>query len=259
MEPPINQENKKISDQKTFVVTGGTRGIGRAVSLDLARAGHRVFSLYVRNKEAAESVSGLAEKENLEIYTVKGDLSKKEGISTVCDELFAKCDHIDGLVHCAASGVHRKVDELTPKHLRWTMEINVFAFYELYFALKKRFKDGARMVALTSSGGTRALPFYTSVGTSKGALESLVRHMAVELSPSLTVNLVCPGLVETDAVTAFPERETRVSGAKEGTPSGRLTSPVDVARLVHFLMLEPSASQIVGQTLTMDGGKCIKA
>jgi enoyl-[acyl-carrier protein] reductase III len=117
---------------------------------------------------------------------------------------------------------------------------------------------GGRIVGITSNGGTHVIPYYAAVGSSKGALESLFRHYAKELAEkSIAVNLVCPGMVLTDAVEAFPDKETRIQKATEGTPSGRLTTEEDVGELVNFLCTSKVAAQIIGQTLTVDGGKCL--
>ena len=113
------------------------------------------------------------------------------------------------------------------------------------------------MIGVTSSGGTRVIPYYAAVGSSKGAMESLFRHYAFEWAPrDIAVNCVCPGLVLTDAVEAFPDKESRSQRALESTPTGKLTIPEDVAQLVGFLC-SPFASQIVGQTIVIDGGKTL--
>ena len=88
-------------------------------------------------------------------------------------------------------------------------------------------------------------------------MESLFRHYAHEWAPQgIAVNLVCPGLVLTDAVEAFPDKETRTQKTIDVTPTGRLTTPDDVAKLVSFLC-SPVAGQIIGQTITIDGGKTL--
>ena len=101
------------------------------------------------------------------------------------------------------------------------------------------------------------IPYYAAVGSSKGALEALFRHYAYELAPrGIAVNLVCPGLVLTDAIDAFPDREARIEKAVAATPSGALVVPEDVAETIAFLC-EPQASQIIGQTIVIDGGKTL--
>lgn len=108
---------------------------------------------------------------------------------------------------------------------------------------------------MTSPGGSRVIPHYAAIGASKGALESLFRHYAREFAQEgIIVNLVCPGMVMTDAEKAFPELKRRLETTLQHTPTGELTQPDQVAALVMFLCSE-AASQIVGQTIVIDGGK----
>ncbi len=242
---------------KTAVITGGTRGIGKAVSLNLARQGAKVFALYGRDSKTAGELELIAKNEGLEIICIKGDLSNDDKFNHVVENIRANTSTVDFLVHCAASGVHRNALELSLKHLRWTFEINVFAIHHLIQNLIDMMPRGSRVIGITSSGGTRVIPYYAAVGSSKGALESLFRHYAFELAPEgIAVNLVCPGLVLTEAVEAFPDKEIRIDKAKGATPVGELTTPETVAEAISFLC-SPSASQIIGQTLVIDGGKTL--
>jgi enoyl-[acyl-carrier protein] reductase III len=114
--------------------------------------------------------------------------------------------------------------------------------------------EGSSIVALSSLGAQRVLENYVLVGASKAALESIVRHLAVELAPrGIRVNTVSAGVVETDALDAFPNREQMLSWSKARTPAGRLVEPGDVAGAVCFLC-SPEAEMIRGQTLIVDGG-----
>lgn len=249
--------NQKLFTNKTAVVTGGTRGIGRAVSLKLARQGVKVMALYGRDSKSAGELDTIAKEEDLNIICIKGDLCNDEKFVAVVETIKAQATTVDFIVHCAASGVHRDAMDLTLKHLRWTFEINVFAIHHLLQSLVEMMPKGARVIGVTSSGGTRVIPYYAAVGSSKGALEALFRHYAFELAPKgISVNLVCPGLVLTDAVDAFPDRDARVDKAKRATPTGELVVPEDVAETVSFLC-EPRAHQIIGQTLVIDGGKTL--
>jgi len=244
---------------KTAIVTGGTRGIGQAISLELARKGYQVIALYGRNRAAADKLSDLAKAENLNIECLRGDLTHPEKFKALVDEIKSKITGLNVLVHCAASGVHKKAEELTVKHLNWTFDINVLSIHQLIQSFLPMIPQGGRIIAVTSSGGTRVIPYYAAVGASKGALESLFRHYAAELAPKgIAVNLVCPGLVLTDAVEAFPDKDVRLQRTTDATPSGQLTKPEDVAQLVLFLA-SPSASQIVGQTIVIDGGKTLSS
>jgi enoyl-[acyl-carrier protein] reductase III len=245
--------------QKNAVVTGGTRGIGRAISLALAASGASVFALYARDRDKAQLLEQEARERGVSITTIRGDLSRDATFNASVARVTEQCGEIDILVHSAASGVFRRPMDLTEKHLRWSLEINVVAVHHLTRVLVGRIPRGGRIIALTSQGGTRAIPFYAAIGASKGALESLMRHYAVELAPQgITVNLVCPGLVMTDAISHFPNTAHLAGVTRDETPTGLLTEPDQVASAVVYLCGE-SAAQITGQTLIIDGGKGLLA
>jgi enoyl-[acyl-carrier protein] reductase III len=118
---------------------------------------------------------------------------------------------------------------------------------------------GSSIVALSSLGSARVLENYVLVGASKAALEAIVRYLAVELAPrGIRVNTVSAGLVETDALDHFPNREEMLAWSRARTPAGRLVEPADVADAVAFLC-SPQAEMIRGQTLVVDGGFSLPA
>lgn len=243
---------------KTAIVTGGTRGIGKAISLSLAASGYHVLALYARNRAGAQTLETEAAARGYSVETIRGDLTRDDSFAEVIQNIREKTDCVHAIVHSAASGVHKPVTELTMKHLRWTFEVNVFAIHHLLTELMSIIPEGGRIVGITSNGGTHVIPYYAAVGSSKGALESLFRHYAKELAArSISVNLVCPGMVLTEAVDAFPDKDSRIQKAIEGTPSGRLTTDEDVSELVNFLCTSKVGAQIIGQTLSVDGGKCL--
>jgi len=244
---------------RVAVVTGGTRGIGRAVSLTLARSGCRVYAIYARSRKAASALQEEASREGLDLACVRADLTDADQVARCVDAVRSGTDHVDIIVHSAASGVHREAMELTHRHLAFTFETNVFAIHRLLTALVPLMPSGGRIVGLTSAGATRVSRYYAAVGSSKGALESLFRHLAWEMAPrGVTVNLVSPGMVLTEAIEAFPDGERRVEEALSRTPTGRLTTPEEVAAVVSFLCSE-AASQIIGETIVVDGGKGLQA
>jgi len=239
------------------LVTGGTRGIGRAISLRFARAGASVIANYIRNQKAADALKAAAEQEGLPIELCRADLTSAQGLAEIRRSVGDSGESLSGLVHCAATGVHRPLADLTAKHFDWTFALNVRAFFELVKALTDQFSSRSSIVAVSSMGAMRALPYYTLVGASKGALEALARHLAVELAPrGIRVNILVPGSVETDAWEAIPEGEERLAAAIRRTPIGRLVTPEEVASAAQFLCSEAAAG-IVGQTLIVDGGSAI--
>jgi len=243
-----------VLEGRTVLVTGGTRGIGRAVSLRLARAGATVVANYARNDAAASALQAEAAAEGLGLEVLRADLTLPKGLEAVLERMARPGSGTLALVHCAATGVHRPIEELTGRHFDWTMALNVRVFLELLKGLSSHWADGSAVVALTSAGAERAVPSYAVVGASKGALESLARHAARELAPrGVRVNLVSPGSVATEAWAALPERDARLEEARRRTPRGRLVSPDEVAAVVHFLVSADSQG-IIGQTIVVDGG-----
>ena len=239
------------------LITGGTRGIGRAISLRFARAGAAVTANYVRDQKAADELKAMADKEGLHIELCRADITTPQGLEQIQRSICDTRESLSGLVHCAATGVHRPIAELTTRHLDWTFSLNVRVFFELVKVFLNQFSQGSSIVAISSIGASRTLPSYSIVGSSKGALEALARHLAVELAPrGIRVNILTPGTVETDAWKSIPDSKDRLSSAICRTPIGRLVTPEEVASAAQFLCSKAAAG-IVGQTLIVDGGAAI--
>lgn len=245
---------------KRALVTGGSRGIGRAIALRLAQAGANVAINYLRNRGPAQETADLVRAAGREALLVKGnvaDVETHEGIFAGVKQAFGG---LDILVSNAASGVIKPALELTPKHWDWTMAINAAALLPLaQRAVEAMGTGGGHVIAVSSLGAVRAIPNYAAVGASKAALESLVRHLAVELAPrGVRVNAVSAGVVDTDALKHFPNREQMLAESARRTPAGRLVEPADVADIVLWLV-SPLASMVVGQTIVVDGGYSVVA
>jgi enoyl-[acyl-carrier protein] reductase III len=244
---------------KRFLITGGTRGIGRAISLQFARSGAVVLANYVRDEKAAKALKEEAEANRLSIEICRADLTSGKGMERLDAFVKEHGDVLSGLVHCAATGVQRPHSELTDRHFEWVFSLNVKAFLNLIRMLTPRFSRGASVVAVSSQGALFAVPYYSLVGASKGALESLARHLAAELAPrGVRVNILSPGSVFTDAWKAMPESESRLAEAGQRTPLGRLVNLNEIAQAAQFLCSDAS-SGIVGHTLVVDGGARIVA
>jgi enoyl-[acyl-carrier protein] reductase III len=245
--------------KKTILVTGGTRGIGQAISLRFARAGATVIANYLRNEQAAEQLKAIAAEERLAITLCRADLTSERGLQQLDHSLQGVGPHLSGLVHCAATGIHRPIQELTERHFDWTFNLNVRVFFKLIKLLMARFSEGSSIVAVSSWGALRALPSYSLVGSSKGALEALARHMAVELAPrGIRVNILTAGAVLTDAWKSIPNSEARIAETIRRTPAGRLVTAEEVAYGAQFLCSD-AAVGIIGHTLVLDGGTGIMA
>jgi enoyl-[acyl-carrier protein] reductase III len=244
---------------KTILITGGTRGIGQAISLRFARAGATVIANYLRNEESAERLRAIAAEEGLTISFCRADLTSDKGLAQLDRSLQESGSDLSGLVHCAATGVHRPIEELTERHFDWVFNLNVRVFFRLIKLLKGRFSRGSSVVAISSWGALRALPCYSLVGSSKGALEALARHVAVELAPlGIRVNILTAGAVLTDVWKAIPDSEARIAETIRRTPAGRLVTADEVAYGAQFLCSDAAAG-ILGHTLVLDGGAGIVA
>lgn len=242
---------------KVALVTGGSRGIGRAVAQRLAGQGAEVVITYVRHRRHADEVVAAIEAIGGRCLALRANLADEASLTSMFDELCSHYSRLDIVVSNAASGVLRPVMELTSRHWDWAVNINARALLLLAQRATPMMTGGGRIIAISSIGSVRAIPYYTVVGASKGALESLVRHLAVELGPrGITVNTVRAGVVDTDALKKFPNREEILDHALACTPLGRLTTPEDVAGVTLFLCSE-LAAMIQGQTVVVDGGYAI--
>jgi len=230
-------------------VTGGSRGIGRAIALRFARDGaSRIAIGYLRTDRAAEETAEELRALGAEPVLVRGNVTSER----VLDEV-AALGPLDVLVHNAATGVIRPALETEDKHWDWTLNANARALLQLARVAAPQMPAGSSIIGISSLGAQRVLENYVLVGTSKAALESLVRYLGVELSAKgIRVNAVSGGVVETGALEHFPNREEMLA-AGAANPVGRLVEPDDIAGVVAFLC-SADAEMIRGQTLVVDGG-----
>jgi enoyl-[acyl-carrier protein] reductase III len=241
---------------KSVLVTGGSRGIGKGIALRFAELGAaRVAISYLRNDRAADETAEEIRAHGADTVTVRANLGDPAKARAIVDA----AGPLDVLVSNAATGVIRPVLEATEKHWDWTLNANARALLTLARAAVGSMPAGGAIVAISSMGGARVLDDYALVGTSKAALESLVRYLAVELAPrDIRVNAVSAGLVETGALAFFPGRHEMLKRFRERTPAGRLVEPRDVADVVCFLC-SPEAAMIRGQAVVVDGGYSLLA
>ena len=230
------------------LVTGASRGIGRAISVALARPGGQVVINYLRNEtEAAITASEVAAAGATPIL-VQADVRSEGDLK----RLAATLPYYDVLVHNAAMGALKPAFEMRSNQWDLTMETSLRPFWLL--TKLAPLAKGANVIGLSSLGSRQYIPGYAAMGAAKAGLEALTRQLAVELAPrGVRVNTICGGLVETDALNYFPDRENMMTWAAKATPLGRVGLPEDIASAVNLLTL-PGAAWITGQVIVVDGG-----
>lgn len=241
---------------KLALITGSGRGIGKATALYLASQGCDIVINYLRKRSAAEETAKEIEALGRTALVVQADVGDPEDIDRMFVEIEKTFGGLDILINNAASGYIRPIAEQKVKGWDWTMNINaraaLFTAQKAAPLMAKR--GGGAIVNVSSIGNMRTLPNYVVIGASKAALEAITRYCAVEFSPlNIVVNAVSPGIIATDALEFFPDKDLMLSIGNERTPAGRLVTPEDVARVIAFLC-SPDASMIRGQVIWIDGG-----
>lgn len=241
---------------KLALITGGGRGIGRAIALELAGRGADVLINYVRHPEAALAVADEVRALGGASEVFRANVADPEHVARMFEEVKSRFGYLDVLVNNSASGVNRPSTELTPHHWDWTMNVNARGAWLCARAALPLMqpRGGGAVVSISSLGGSRVMQDYFLVGVSKAALEAVTRYLAVELAPhGVRVNAVSGGLVDTDALKSFDWGASVIDQTVARTPAGRMVTPSDVAQAVAFLC-SGAASMIRGQTLVVDGG-----
>ncbi len=246
---------------KVALVTGSSRGIGEATAVRLAEAGADIVLNYVTSRSAATYVAERISAVGRRVWIVKADISEADDVAALMEFIADEVGQLDILVSNAASGGFRPLLESNIDQFQATMNTNVLALIMLVkeaLPLLERSPQRAKVVAISSHGSHMALPSYGLIGGSKAALESIARHLTLEVGDrGINVNVVKAGLVETDSTRLMDQTGTMFAKRTTKTMVGeRVLEARDVANAVLFLC-SPLSDLIQGQTITVDGGAAI--
>ena len=240
--------------KQTALVTGSSRGIGRAIAVELAREGWAVCVNYLEHREAAEDLVRLLRAEGWEAIAVRADVSDRDAVEAMVRTAQAELGPIELLVNNAGISYQGLFQDTSNGIWDRTLAVNLTGARNAAQAVLPHMLSEKRgcIVNISSMWGLRGASCEVAYACSKAAIIGLTRSLALELAPSgIRVNCVAPGCIETDMVRVLGE-ETRAMLVEE-TPLGRLGTPEDIAHAVAFFASE-KASFLTGQVLTADGG-----
>ena len=245
---------EKEFEGKTALVTGGSRGIGRAVCLDLAQSGAKVAVNFTLNASAAEKTVEMIRNQGGEAFAVRADVSRPAEVQSMVSQVEETHGPVDLLV--TSAGIVRRESHETLTYEIWKeiMEVNMDGTFLPVMALKDGMLERGfgRIVCIASIAGLRPRPNNIAYSASKAAVIGFVRSCSEALAPKIRINCLAPGLIETEMISTLdPEKRKEMIQA---TPIPRTGTPEEMSNVVHFLLSE-KASFVTGQTYVADGGR----
>lgn len=239
---------------KVGLITGGARGIGKATALKLAASGADIAIVYYNSSDEAFQLVQEIQSMGRQAIALQANVADHQSVKELFNQFREHFTRLDFLISNAASGVLKPALKMSTKHFRWCLETNALALNHLVTEGKEFMAKGSRVIALSSLGAERAIPNYAFIGASKAALEALVRSLSLELAvDGITVNTVSAGVVDTDALKHFPNREQLLDEYQAHALADRPLTPQDVADAI-YLLCRPEAAMINAHTLYVDAG-----
>ncbi len=240
---------------KNALITGGTRGIGRAAALRLASEGANVAVSYIANEAKAAETADELRALGVEVVALRANVAKRDDVQRMVDQARQVLGPIDILVHSAAISIVEHATDVTWETWRRTMDVNLDGTFNVVYALKDEMiqREYGRILLMSSIAALRERENQVHYSASKAAVIAMTRCLAQAWAKhNIRVNCICPGLIETDmAYTLSPETHRQIV---ENTPMKRLGQPEEIASLIRFLLSDES-SFMTGQTVAASGGR----
>ena len=261
---PLKRDNQYLQ-RKFALITGGSRGIGRGIALNLARKGATVAVNYIKDEAAANDTLACIRQFGSDGFIIQADVSVPDELSAMIEQVQKQFGQLDIYVNNALGnllGFMSPPLQVTLDQWDEAFRVQSRAFLVGVQKAAPFMRDKGRIIAISYWPGSHAGGFlpYFAMGTNKAALESMCRYFAVALAPrGITVNAICPGITDDSIVNALPTEATEamLSWLKQGwNPMGRPGTPADIGGAVAALCTE-DAGWITGQTITVDGGAAL--
>jgi 3-oxoacyl-[acyl-carrier protein] reductase len=237
---------------KVVLVTGGSRGIGRATAINFAKEGARVVVNYISNKEAADSAVNEIQKAGSEAIAIKCDVSKKPEVKQMVGEALRHFGKIDILVNNAGIVFDVPFRKRTLEQWQRTLDVNLTGIFLMCKELEPHIKSGGSIINIASTNGIDGYsPGSIDYDVTKAGVIIFSKALSIELAPRVRVNTVAPGWIDTDINKDLPADYVKSETRK--IKLGSFGKPEDIAKAVLFLASD-DASYITGTTLVVDGG-----
>ncbi len=241
------------------LITGGSRGIGRAASLLFARVGSDVAINYLSQRQAAEEVKEEISRIGRECLIFNADVSKESDITLMVKDILERWSRIDVLVNNAGIWTYGEMGDMTEEVWSETMKINLDGVFHTCSAVVPNMKEKKKgwIINVSSTAAVRGEAYHSHYAASKGALVSLTKSLAVELAPfNIRVNCVAPGWVDTEMCAEVFNDDDFRRKVQDSIPLGRIPSPEDIAGPILFLASD-LARHITGEVLNVNGGSVL--
>ena len=255
---PLQNANLGLAD-KVAVVTGGSRGIGKAVVSMLASFGSHVVVNYVRDEAAATATVNLAQSHNVKALAIQADVSKLSDAERLLQETVEHFARVDFLICNAGIWEGAPVESISEELWDKSLDINLKGTWSVCRAAVPVMKQQrfGRIVVVSSTAGQRGEPNYSNYAASKGGQISFTKSLAPELGPfGINVNCVAPGWVETEMTTEALGDAAQQESIIKGIPVGRVATPENIAGAIVFLCSN-WANHITGEVLNVNGGSVL--